>query len=48
MKQKVGQTMTSIIHEGEDGFFLSLKEHKQIQDFLLSAEKVVIQDANNS
>ena len=40
--------MKSITFEGEEGFFLSKKEHKQIQDFLVSAEKVVIQDANNS
>lgn len=40
--------MKSITFEGEEGFFLSLKEHKQIQDFLVSAEEMVIQDANNS
>ena len=40
--------MKSINYEGEEGFFLSLKEHKQIQDFLVSAEEMVIQDANNS
>ena len=46
---KVGQNiMKSINYEGEEGFFLSLKEHKQIQDFLISAEKVVVQDADNS
>ena len=45
--EKVGQTMKSINYEGEEGFFLSLKEQEQIRDFILSAEKV-IQDANNS
>lgn len=39
--------MKSINYEGEEGFFLSLKEQEQIQKFILSAEKV-IQDANNS
>ena len=47
MKQKLDKQMKSIIYEGEEGFFLSLKEQAELKQFFQSAEKV-IQDANNS
>ena len=47
-KDKLDRTMFKIKLEGQEGYFLTENEYKQLKNFFNAYEGKVIQNANNS